>query len=178
MRTALQNATFFDHQDLLRAPNRGQPMRDNERRAPLHQEAEPVLNHGLALRIEGAGRLIQNQNAGIGQDRPCDRQTLPLTAGELNPTLAHDRLIALSETLRELVYTRDTAGLQKLFFTGLRPRKHDVLADGAVEQKRLLQYDAQLAPVRRQLHLSKVDPVHQDTPARCRVERAHQADHR
>ena len=45
---------------------------------------------------------------------------------------------------RELVDARDAAGVQKLFFRRVGIREHHVVADGAVEEERLLQHDSKL----------------------------------
>src|SRR5260221_491546 len=45
VRAALDDAAFLDHQDLIRATDRRKPVRDHERRPPLHQVLEPGVDN-------------------------------------------------------------------------------------------------------------------------------------
>src|SRR5260370_287677 len=79
MRAALDDASAFNHQDLLRAPNRRKSMRDHERSAAAHQVAQAFLNQRLRFGIEAGGRLIKYENARIGQNRARDGHTSAVT---------------------------------------------------------------------------------------------------
>ena len=59
--------SLLDHKNLVGAANGGEPVRDHERRAPLHQLVQPRLDHRLRLGVERAGRLVENQNARLRQ---------------------------------------------------------------------------------------------------------------
>src|SRR4029453_13002533 len=99
----------------------------------------------LRLGVEARGGLVEDEDAGIGEDGAGDGDALPLAAGELYPALADDRLVALFELLGELVHAGQAAGPQHLLLARLRPREGDVLADRAVEEERVLEDDAELA---------------------------------
>ncbi len=115
---------------------------------------------------------------GLGQDGARNRQPLPLPARQLHPALAHDRVVALRETLRKLIDAGDAAGIQEFLFPRLRMREHHILFDGAIEEKRFLQHHAQLRAIAVQPHGRQIDAIHQH-PSRVRlVKRAHQADDR
>jgi signal transduction histidine kinase len=58
MRATLQDLPVFEHENLVGAPNRGQPVGDDERRASPAQAAESGANLGLALAVEAGRRLI------------------------------------------------------------------------------------------------------------------------
>ena len=103
MRAALDDLAALEHQDLIRAPNRRQPVRDDERRAALAQRPQAVLNQRLALAVEARRRLVEQQDARIGEDRARDRHALALAAGQPHAALADDRVVALLELLDELV---------------------------------------------------------------------------
>ena len=61
------------------APTHGrQPVRDHQRGAALHDLVERLLHQRLALRIERAGRLVEQQDRRVAQDRPGDGDPLPL----------------------------------------------------------------------------------------------------
>jgi hypothetical protein len=52
VRAVFHDVPAFDHQYLVGAPDGGEPVCNHKRRAPLHQEAQSMLNHRLTLRIE------------------------------------------------------------------------------------------------------------------------------
>ena len=56
-------------------------MRDDEGRAPRTQPAQAILDHLLTLAVERRRRLIENEDARIGEDGARDRDPLPLPTG-------------------------------------------------------------------------------------------------
>jgi hypothetical protein len=54
----------------------------------------------LALRVEIARGLVENQDLRRGEDRARDREPLLLTARELDAALADERLVALGWSRR------------------------------------------------------------------------------
>ena len=88
----------LEHENLIGAANRRQPMRDDEGRAPGPQLAQTVLNHLLALAVEARRGFVEDQDARVGQDGARDRDALSLAAGQLDAALADDRVVALVET--------------------------------------------------------------------------------
>ena len=70
-------------------------MRDYDHRTVLHQVLQGFLHQPLGLRIQMRRRFVQNQNRSILQQRPCDRQALPLSARELHAALADHGFIAV-----------------------------------------------------------------------------------
>jgi hypothetical protein len=57
-------ATIEDHQPVS-PPNGAETMCDNERRAPDQQSAQRVLDEPLALGIEAAGCLVEDEDEGV-----------------------------------------------------------------------------------------------------------------
>ena len=74
---------------------------------PAAQRAQAVLDQRLALAVEARGRLVEDQDARIGEDRARDRDALALAARQLHAALADDRVVPLLELLDELVGVRD-----------------------------------------------------------------------
>ena len=106
---ALDDLAALDHQNLIRAANRRQPMRDDERRAALPQRSQAVLNHHLALAVEARRGLVQQQDARVREHRAGDGHALALAARQPDAALADDRVVALLELLDELVGVGDLA---------------------------------------------------------------------
>ncbi len=109
MRAAFDDLAAFEDQNLIRAANRREPMRDHEGRPAFAQAAQAVLDHLLALGVEARRRLVENQHARVGQDRAGDRHALALSARQLDAALADDCLVALGEPQDELLAVRDAA---------------------------------------------------------------------
>ena len=53
--------------------------------------------------IDGARRVVQDQDARVCEQGPGDRDSLALAARESNTALAHDRFVTLGETLNKVV---------------------------------------------------------------------------
>ena len=137
----------LDHQDLVGAADGGQAVRDHERRAALHQVREALLDQRLRLGVEARGRLVEDQDARVGEDGARDRHALALAARELDPALAHDRVVAVRERSANSSTRAMRQAARTCSSVASGPREGDVLADRAVEQERLLQHDAELRAV-------------------------------
>ena len=85
MNAALDDASPIENQDLVSLPNRRQPVRDDERRPSGHHVAQRLLDQCLGFRIEMRGRLVEDQQARVLEDRARDRKALLLAAGESIP---------------------------------------------------------------------------------------------
>ena len=72
----------IENQDTARVANGCKAMRDDEGGAVLHHLVEGGLQLRLGRRIERAGRLVEDQDRWILQERPRDRDPLALAAGE------------------------------------------------------------------------------------------------
>ena len=114
---------------------------------PAPQVPQAVLDQRLALAVEARGRLVEDQDRRVGEDRARDRDALALAAGELDAALADHRVVALLELRDELVAVRDAADALDLRARRVRPREGDVLGDRAVEEEVVLQHDAEVRAV-------------------------------
>src|SRR5579871_213142 len=171
---AFDDLSLFDDEDLLGATDSGETVGYDEGCAALHEVAQAVLNHGFGLGVEGAGGLVEDEDAWVGQNGAGDGDALALSAGELDAALAYDGLVLLGEALGKLVYTSDTAGFHELLFGGVGAGEEDVLADGAVEEEGLLQDHAQLLAVAGEADGCEVEAVDQDFAASGGMEGADQ----
>ena len=59
-------------------------MGDDERRPPLQEDGEPLLDERLRLGVEARRRLVEDEDPRVGQERAGDRDALPLPARELH----------------------------------------------------------------------------------------------
>ena len=64
------------------------PVGDGDHRLALHQPVERLLDGGLDLRIERAGRLVENEDRRVLEQDAGNGDPLALAAGELDPAFA------------------------------------------------------------------------------------------
>src|SRR5581483_8934332 len=108
VRPFLDDAAVLEDDDPVGAPDRREPVRDEDRRQSFRQLEEAVEEHRLRPYVEARGRLVEDEDAGAalhGHQGPGDRDPLPLPAGELRSVavLARERrLEAVGEAVDEL----------------------------------------------------------------------------
>ncbi len=142
-----EDSAMTEHHDDVRAANRTQTMSDDEGGAVGHQPLHRALDQLLTLRVEITGRFVQNQDLRRGQHGACDRQPLPLASGKLDAPLTDQGVVTLGQTADEIVRVRGAGGLFDLRLGRFGAAVGDVVLDGAIEQKRLLLYDAEQLPI-------------------------------
>src|SRR6516162_3936959 len=97
MGAVFDQAATLERDDAIRRPHGRKPVRDDENRPPLGDLLHVLLNDTLALIVEGARRLIEDQNARIGDERAGNRDALALAAREGRAALAYDRVVAFGQ---------------------------------------------------------------------------------
>ena len=83
MRAALNDFSVLEHQNLMRVADRGKPMRDDEAGPPLKQFFQRALDDNLCVRVNGARRFIEDQNARPGDHRANEAEELPFAGAEV-----------------------------------------------------------------------------------------------
>ncbi len=76
----LNQPAALEGDDAVGCPNRGQPVRDDHNRAALGDLFHVLLDDPLALIVERAGGLVEDQDARIGNQRARNRDALALAA--------------------------------------------------------------------------------------------------
>src|SRR5437588_1883908 len=95
VRAALDDGTILHQQNQIGAPDGGEAVRDDERGAVGKQIGHRGLNQLLALGVEVAGRLVQDEDLRRRQDRASDGEPLLLTARQFHAPLPDPRLVPL-----------------------------------------------------------------------------------
>ena len=129
-------------------------------------------------RVERRRRLVEDEDPGVLQQHPGDRDPLLLAARELVAALADDRLVARGQLQDALVDRRRAGRRLQLRLGRLRPGVAQVVADRGVEEVRLLGDDADRAPEGRQRDPPDVDAVDLDGAAVDVVEARHEVGRR
>ncbi len=123
---------------------------------PRISVVERVADQALALGVERAGGLVEDQDARVLEQRARDRHPLLLAAGELHPALAHQRVVALREPGDELVRVGGLGGGEDLLLAGVGPGVADVVGDRVGEEHRLLGDGADLLAQPLRIELAQI----------------------
>ena len=97
---------ILERHDPVGPPHRGQAVSDHERRPVAHQVRQRFLDQPFRLGVERRGGFIEDQDGRVFQERPRDRQALPLAAREALAALPYRALVAAWQRHDELVGVR------------------------------------------------------------------------
>ncbi|CAA9321894.1 MAG: hypothetical protein AVDCRST_MAG40-1504, partial [uncultured Gemmatimonadaceae bacterium] len=174
----LDHAALVDHEDEVRARDRGQAVGHHERRPPLHEPLERGEDDGLRARVDRGGRLVEDEDRRVLEEGAGHRDALALAARQARPALAEEGVVALGQGGDEVVRVRGARGLLHLEVRGLQAAVADVVADGAREQEGLLVDDADLRPQAVEGQVAHVAAVEQHAAAGGVVEARQEAEQR
>src|SRR5260370_22751304 len=87
VRTTLNDAPVFDHENPIRQAHGAEAVADEDGRLPPGQRAKVRKDLMLSLRIESTGWLVEYENTGISHECPRQRNLLPLAATQLRALL-------------------------------------------------------------------------------------------
>lgn len=141
---------------------RGRQAVGNHQDGPVSARgAQGGLDEVLGDGVQRRGRLVEEQDLGVGDERPRDGHALPLPAREERPAVADHRVVPVG--LRDDKVVRAGLGgrrddqqplpLRRVATARLVQAECDVLVDGGVEQDGLLADDGHVAaqPFHREL---------------------------
>ena len=123
------------------------------------------------LPVEMSRRFVEHEHRRIGEQRPRDHETLALAAGELPSLLSDECVEALWKPFDPVVEARAVQHAVELVVRGARPREPEILADGRVEDVRLLSRERERAADVLLPEVAQIDAVDGDA-TRLRIEEA------
>src|SRR5207253_2188621 len=159
----LDDTAALDRDDAVGPPHRGKPVGDNENGAAFADPAHVVLDHALTLVVQGAGGLVEDQNAGVGHQGTGDRDALPLTAREAAASFADDGVVSLGKFEYELMRTGQGGCVDNPLHGHGGIGERDILGDRSIEEHILLQDNANLPPQPGAIRHREIDTVDEDT---------------
>ena len=115
---------FHDH-DAIGALYGGEPMSDNQRRAPAGKPLQRWPDLALAFGIQRAACFVEQQNFSVSKQRASERQSLALASGELYAPLAEIGVKSLREALDDLDRVRRGANERSLMLQAFGIRTQD-----------------------------------------------------
>jgi hypothetical protein len=83
----------LEHDDAVGRPDRREAVRDHQRRPVQGQARQRLLDQTLGLGVDRRGRLVQDQDRRVLQERPRDREPLLLAARQPHAPLADHRVV-------------------------------------------------------------------------------------
>src|SRR5581483_9285489 len=159
VRPARRDTAVVEDDDLVGERDRRQAVRDDQRRPVARRSAQPRADLGLRRRVDRRGRVVEDEDARIDRERSRDRDALALAARQGDPALADHGVVALGQSLDELVCLRGARGRLDGGVVEVAASERDVLPDGRREEEGVLRDDADLAAERVQLEIADVDAV-------------------
>jgi len=115
-------------------------------RAARRQRRDRVLHLASAERVQVRGRLVQQQQRRIAQERPGHRDLLPLARRQPQPALADPGLVAVLQVADERIGPGQPGGLADVRRAGTGSAERDVAGHRVVEQMRALRHPGHLLP--------------------------------
>ena len=83
MRADIDDPAAIHHHDPVGDLERVEFVSDEEDRAALHELPQDLVDVGLARGVDGAGELVEDQDARVAEDGPREGDLLFLAAGEV-----------------------------------------------------------------------------------------------
>ena len=146
----LDNTALLKDNDKVGMTDGGEAMGHDKSRAAREEGLECLLHKAFAFGIESAGGLVEDEEAGVGEDGAGNREALPLSAAEEGAAVANLSIVALGLLHDEIVglgYLRST---DYLLHRGLGHSEGDIVADGVVEEVGLLRDNSDMMAQRRE----------------------------
>src|SRR5437879_4655275 len=165
MSALFAQAAFVEYEDLVGVLNGTETMRDDERSAARQQTAEGFANLQLCFCVHAGCSFVEDEKARIVGERAGKIDELTLADRKRGTALVDAR----SDTLRKRTHKFAEANLLDGAFDSAAidasGAEADVGFNGAGEEKRILEDDAELPAQILQLDHANVRAVEKDLPA-------------
>ena len=119
---------------------------------PAITSREAALDRGLGACVDRRGRVVEDQDPRVGEERAGDRDPLALAARERQAALADQRLVAVGEALDEAVRLRAARRGLDLLARRVGVRVGDVLGHRGGEQEAVVGDEGDLRAQRAHVH--------------------------
>ncbi len=165
MRALIDEFALAQDQDLVGPADLREAMGDQQGSTALQHPMDSALNLVLGGAVDGASRVVQDQDARIGQQGARDGDALALASGERYPTFANLGLVPLFEAhdkLMSLCIVRSPLDGPAI---GLLAKSvGNILGDRAREEKDVLLDCRDLRAQGIQVPIAHVNAIDQDAP--------------
>ena len=174
--TTFDDASVFHHEDLVRAANRAQAVRDDEAGAAPHELVQRTLDSALGLRVHAGGRLIEDEDGRVLQECAGDGNTLFFADAELHAALTDDGAKAIGHPFDEGAGVGGFSGGEEFVVGRAGAAQAEVVTHRAVEEEALLRDEADGTAQLRAWDVREQPTVNADLTAGVFVEAREQVD--
>src|SRR5262245_30056166 len=157
-----RDGSIVENNDAIRRNQRGQAVRYHDQGPPPGDGPQALMHDRLALRIECACRLVEQQDARLAHQRPCDGKTLLLPPRQIARILLEQGIEPLRHPLDELQRPAQPGRLHDLIERRVRPTHADILPDRAAEDETVLHHHADVVPQMHEVDLPNIDAIDAD----------------
>ncbi|SCE47781.1 hypothetical protein GA0115253_105726 [Streptomyces sp. Termitarium-T10T-6] len=116
----------------------GAAVGDEEGGPPRHHLFQRLVDLVLDAGVDGGGRVVEEEEPGVGEDGAGEGDALALAAGEGEPVLADGGVVAVRQVGDEPVGLGGAGGRLDLLLGGVGEAVGDVGADGVGEEEAVL----------------------------------------
>src|SRR5262245_6100161 len=138
VRPACAHSSAVEHPNFVTAAYKSEPMRDNDRCRLASQAYQRFGNLSLYEGIEGAGRLVEDQDGRPAVGYKRDRAPLPLPARQCRSPLPDAPVQAARQLRNQLVKSRGLHDRIERILTGRMAAENNIVAERGVDKERLL----------------------------------------
>ncbi len=164
-------AVGVERDDAVGERDQGRPVRDQHDRPPAHEPADGADHLRFGRAVEAGGRLIEQQQRGVAQERARERDALALAGREAGAAVAQPGVEAVRERVRHArVGQRPPDRLGRR----VRPAHAHVVGHRAREQMRPLGHPGNAGVPRLRRQIAEIDAAYADA---ARVRRRQAQEH-
>ena len=137
-------------------------MGDHQHTASGPRLAQCRLDRRFRPAVEGAGRLVEYEHAGVREQGPRQTHTLAFAARQFQPALADLCGVTVRQTADEVAKFGGLGRRLHVFAGRVRSRECDVRRQRVVEQRDILRHQRDGAPQPRELQVPHIHAVERD----------------
>src|SRR5579885_1556648 len=160
----LDDATGLQDDDIVGSLDGRETVGDHYGGATAQETAQALLHDQFGHGIDVGCRLVEDEDARIGQQGAGEGDELALAHAQVTPAFANGRIVAVGQLQHQFVQADGAGRLLDLFVCGVQATVANVLADSAGEEEWLLQHNADLAAQRTLRHVADIVSIDEDGP--------------
>ena len=165
MITALDDLSVLQNHDGVGIPHGGETVGDHEGGPFCHQTIHALLDVFFRSRIDGARRLIEDQDRRLGYRRSRDIKKLPLALAQVRAVALKNGVIALWKPHDKGMGRCHLRRLNDLFIGGIQSSVTDIFHDRPRKQMGVLKHHGDMAAQLVPLNMADINAVDSDGPA-------------
>ena len=145
VRASRDDFAVIENDDRRGVADRGKTVRDDQDGFADDELLERELDGGLAVAVEGAGGLVEDENGGVAEEGAGEGEALFLSARETRAAFADEGFVASGKTEDKLVRVGGAGGGLDLGAGSFGARDEEIVVDRVVEKDGVLGDDGDVA---------------------------------